>query len=304
MSDVINNIEDIQELYPVENGEYILDWDDIVSNFDLSENMIRDHFEDLNKQKVLEFQVLRIQFILDYISSFEVEDIIKYQNIKDTKVIKIIKEYKALSDKSITSMKSEVPNPVEVEERQIDETEVELETKIEVEAQKDIIEEDVIEEEIIEEKEISSLAEKLKKALVNDMVENIPFKENEVLGDIPKPLEVEEEVASNIEIEEKVFEITEEAIVETLDEEIDMEVVNEIISDFALISMEYTPVSNNGLSLLSNKAIPKEVENILVLEKLNKVYISTFRDLEENYIKTLEEVSNVISKEFEESLAL
>lgn len=124
----IENLEQLDDYY---NGNY--DWDEILENFKLNESFIRQNFDKLDKTLLLQNQDLSINFIFDYIKSFDVEDVISIKEIKDEDLINKLKEYKSKSIQPETKFEiQEVIEKIDLSEDVVSKVEnLSIESKIE-----------------------------------------------------------------------------------------------------------------------------------------------------------------------------
>jgi len=252
--EIINDINDLSEFYDDDSGNIEYDWKDIIMSFEVSENFINDHFDKIDKSLLLEHQQLRLQFIIDNITVFDIDEVIKFQEIEDPKLITLLKQYQ------------NAPNKETIEEVvQVDEEVVEPKLLEEVFTETDIITEieDNLENEIKE--TIVMSKDEIEKDIIVDSIDELNFNED----DIEEPIKdnvldiIKDEIEKSEIIEENKYEVVEESILR-----------NMLNSHLA------------GLGIQNNSPM---------FEHLAQIYLSTFKCLESNYIKTSKEISALVN---------
>lgn len=298
--ELINSLSELDEFYDDGEGNIEYDWKDIPMSFALSENFIRDHFEKLDKVALLQNQELRLQFLLDFIDHFEIDDIIKYQHIEDESFIALMKQYKDVnnikevqieeSPKEVIVSGIESINPlfsgnsqeiidvvdsmVKIDkENDLDFNEVEVEDldfNEEVENNEELFNPIIIETSLVEE-ETTTIENLSKVSLDEEVVEEV----------------VEEEL--NVKNEDLVFSI-EENIIQDLELEIKELNKNQLV---------YELVDNSKLYESFERHLRKlGVENNTKIENhLRKIYINKFKEMENNYKNSLKEINDILEKD-------
>ena len=83
MEEQINSIEQLREYYP--DGKF--DWPEIIQNFKLTKKFMNDNIANLDTILLFENQELDLEFVVQNIIYFNINDIEKYLNIKDPSMI-------------------------------------------------------------------------------------------------------------------------------------------------------------------------------------------------------------------------
>ena len=114
MEEQINSIEQLREYYP--DGKF--DWPEIIQNFKLTKKFMNDNIVNLDTILLFENQELDLEFIVQNIIYFNINDIEKYLNIKDPSMIVSLQ---AKKDEAINKSK-QIEEKVEViEEKETEE---------------------------------------------------------------------------------------------------------------------------------------------------------------------------------------
>src|SRR5574344_229417 len=110
MEEQINSIEQLKEYYP--DGKF--DWPEIIQNFKLTKKFMNDNIVNLDTILLFENQELDLEFIVQNIIYFNINDIEKYLNIKDPSMIVSLQ---AKKDEAINKSKEIEKKVKVVEER-------------------------------------------------------------------------------------------------------------------------------------------------------------------------------------------
>ena len=116
MEEQINSIEQLREYYP--DGKF--DWPEIIQNFKLTKKFMNDNIANLDTILLFENQELDLEFVVQNIIYFNINDIEKYLNIKDPSMIVSLqaKKDEAINKSKQIEEKVEVVEEVKVEKKE------------------------------------------------------------------------------------------------------------------------------------------------------------------------------------------
>ena len=116
MEEQINSIEQLKEYYP--DGKF--DWPEIIQNFKLTKKFMNDNIVNLDTILLFENQELDLEFIVQNIIYFNINDIEKYLNIKDPSMIVSLqaKKDEAINKSKQIEEKVEVVEEIKVEKKE------------------------------------------------------------------------------------------------------------------------------------------------------------------------------------------
>ena len=116
MEEQINSIEQLREYYP--DGKF--DWPEIIQNFKLTKKFMNDNIVNLDTILLFENQELDLEFIVQNIIYFNINDIEKYLNIKDPSMIVSLqaKKDEAINKSKQIEEKVEVVEEIKVEKKE------------------------------------------------------------------------------------------------------------------------------------------------------------------------------------------
>ena len=119
MEEQINSIEQLKEYYP--DGKF--DWPEIIQNFKLTKKFMNDNIANLDTILLFENQELDLEFVVQNIIYFNINDIEKYLNIKDPSMIVSLqaKKDEAINKSKQIKEKVEVVEEVKVEKKETEE---------------------------------------------------------------------------------------------------------------------------------------------------------------------------------------
>lgn len=119
MEEQINSIEQLSEYYP--DGKF--DWPEIIQNFKLTKKFMNDNIANLDTILLFENQELDLEFVVQNIIYFNINDIEKYLNIKDPSMIVSLqaKKDEAINKSKQIEEKVEVVEEVKVEKKETEE---------------------------------------------------------------------------------------------------------------------------------------------------------------------------------------
>mgnify|MGYP000482185134 CR=1 FL=1 len=119
MEEQINSIEQLREYYP--DGKF--DWPEIIQNFKLTKKFMNDNIANLDTILLFENQELDLEFVVQNIIYFNINDIEKYLNIKDPSMIVSLqaKKDEAINKSKQIEEKVEVVEEVKVEKKETEE---------------------------------------------------------------------------------------------------------------------------------------------------------------------------------------
>ncbi len=119
MEEQINSIEQLREYYP--DGKF--DWPEIIQNFKLTKKFMNDNIANLDTILLFENQELDLEFVVQNIIYFNINDIEKYLNIKDPSMIVSLqaKKDEAINKSKQIEGKVEVVEEVKVEKKETEE---------------------------------------------------------------------------------------------------------------------------------------------------------------------------------------
>lgn len=119
MEEQINSIEQLREYYP--DGKF--DWPEIIQNFKLTKKFMNDNIANLDTILLFENQELDLEFVVQNIIYFNINDIEKYLNIKDPSMIVSLqaKKDEAINKSKQIKEKVEVVEEVKVEKKETEE---------------------------------------------------------------------------------------------------------------------------------------------------------------------------------------
>ena len=116
MEEQINSIEQLREYYP--DGKF--DWPEIIQNFKLTKKFMNDNIVNLDTILLFENQELDLEFVVQNIIYFNINDIEKYLNIKDPSMIVSLqaKKDEAINKSKQIEEKVEVVEEIKVEKKE------------------------------------------------------------------------------------------------------------------------------------------------------------------------------------------
>ncbi len=114
MEEQINSIEQLREYYP--DGKF--DWPEIIQNFKLTKKFMNDNIANLDTILLFENQELDLEFVVQNIIYFNINDIEKYLNIKDPSMIVSLQ---AKKDEAIKKSKQIEEKVEAIEEKETEE---------------------------------------------------------------------------------------------------------------------------------------------------------------------------------------
>ena len=114
MEEQINSIEQLREYYP--DGK--IDWPEIIQNFKLTKKFMNDNIANLDTILLFENQELDLEFVVQNIIYFNINDIEKYLNIKDPSMIVSLQ---AKKDEAIKKSKQIEEKVEAIEEKETEE---------------------------------------------------------------------------------------------------------------------------------------------------------------------------------------
>ena len=116
MEEQINSIEQLREYYP--DGKF--DWPEIIQNFKLTKKFMNDNIANLDTILLFENQELDLEFVVQNIIYFNINDIEKYLNIKDPSMIVSLqaKKDEAINKSKQIEEKVEVVEEIKVEKKE------------------------------------------------------------------------------------------------------------------------------------------------------------------------------------------
>ena len=116
MEEQINSIEQLKEYYP--DGKF--DWPEIIQNFKLTKKFMNDNIANLDTILLFENQELDLEFVVQNIIYFNINDIEKYLNIKDPSMIVSLqaKKDEAINKSKQIEEKVEVVEEIKVEKKE------------------------------------------------------------------------------------------------------------------------------------------------------------------------------------------
>jgi hypothetical protein len=119
MEEQINSIEQLREYYP--DGKF--DWPEIIQNFKLTKKFMNDNIANLDTILLFENQELDLEFVVQNIIYFNINDIEKYLNIKDPSMIVSLqaKKDEAINKSKEIEKKVEVVEEIKVEKKETEE---------------------------------------------------------------------------------------------------------------------------------------------------------------------------------------
>ena len=116
MEEQMNSIEQLREYYP--DGKF--DWPEIIQNFKLTKKFMNDNIVNLDTILLFENQELDLEFVVQNIIYFNINDIEKYLNIKDPSMIVSLqaKKDEAINKSKQIEKKVEVVEEIKVEKKE------------------------------------------------------------------------------------------------------------------------------------------------------------------------------------------
>ena len=116
MEEQINSIEQLREYYP----DSKFDWPEIIQNFKLTKKFMNDNIVNLDTILLFENQELDLEFVVQNIIYFNINDIEKYLNIKDPSMIVSLqaKKDEAINKSKQIEEKVEVVEEIKVEKKE------------------------------------------------------------------------------------------------------------------------------------------------------------------------------------------
>lgn len=190
MEEQINSIEQLREYYP--DGKF--DWPEIIQNFKLTKKFMNDNIANLDTILLFENQELDLEFVVQNIIYFNINDIEKYLNIKDPSMIVSLqaKKDEAINKSKQIEEKVEVVEEVKVEKK---ETEEVLDVISEIESIKK--EEQIVIEEpkIVEVAKVVETPKVVEKPKEEVSITNSLTKKEEVKTKRPQTLAIIEQLA-------------------------------------------------------------------------------------------------------------
>ena len=116
MEEQMNSIEQLREYYP--DGKF--DWPEIIQNFKLTKKFMNDNIVNLDTILLFENQELDLEFVVQNIIYFNINDIEKYLNIKDPSMIVSLqaKKDEAINKSKEIEKKVEVVEEIKVEKKE------------------------------------------------------------------------------------------------------------------------------------------------------------------------------------------
>ena len=200
MEEQINSIEQLREYYP--DGKF--DWPEIIQNFKLTKKFMNDNIANLDTILLFENQELDLEFVVQNIIYFNINDIEKYLNIKDPSMIVSLqaKKDEAINKSKQIEEKVEVVEEVKVEKKETEEVldviseieSIKKEEQIVIEEPKIVEVAKVVEKpKVVEEPTQSEQAELVRKQEVS--ITNSLTKKEEVKTKRPQTLAIIEQLA-------------------------------------------------------------------------------------------------------------
>ena len=200
MEEQINSIEQLREYYP--DGKF--DWPEIIQNFKLTKKFMNDNIANLDTILLFENQELDLEFVVQNIIYFNINDIEKYLNIKDPSMIVSLqaKKDEAIKKSKQIEEKVEVVEEVKVEKKETEEVldviseieSIKKEEQIVIEEPKIVEVAKVVEKpKVVEEPTQSEQAEIVRKQEIS--ITNSLTKKEEVKVKKPQTLAIIEQLA-------------------------------------------------------------------------------------------------------------